>query len=183
MVLLNELIVTHNRLRHPKDIERMVEFVSIGGYYTESMLGQFAKNESLSRVSPLIQIARFEDGKMYVHDGHHRAVSCWLAGRQEMPHDEYQITDWTYQQYLEISHENGWYTPFDPRIHVRTPDFNKFKKEARQRFLESDHSQWINENVHLFREDRKIITVEELSHLGRNIHFSDASHMYMNDGD
>lgn len=162
---IDQLMVTHNHLRHKENLHEMVQYVANGGLWTAEFLKKFSESKGLSRVSPLIQLSRFEDGVVYLHDGHHRAVSTFLAGRYTLDPAEYQITEWTYPEYLEISHANGWYTPFDPRIHTRTPDFAKFKKQAKEKFLIDpiEAEKWILDNQNLYREPRKYKFVSEFA--------------------
>jgi hypothetical protein len=143
----------------------MIRYVSEGGVWTKHYLEEYSQKMGLGRVSPLIQLSRFDDGKVFLHDGHHRVVSTHLAGRSILLPEEYEISEWTYPEYLEINHGNGWYTPFDPRIHTRTPDFGKFKKLAKEKFILDpiEAEKWILENQHLYREPRKFHFVPELA--------------------
>ena len=162
---IDQLIVTHNYLRHKEDLHEMIQYVADGGLWTAEFLKKYSKSKGLNRVSPLIQLSRFEDGAVYLHDGHHRVVSTLLAGRSILDSTEYQITEWTYPDYLEISHTNGWYTPFDPRSHTRIPDFTKFKKQAKERFLIDpvEAEKWILNNQNLYCEPRKYKFIPEFT--------------------
>lgn len=162
---ISQLWVTHNHLRHKENLYEMVRYVAGGGLWTKEYLEEYSRVQGLDRVSPLIQLSRFDDGKVFLHDGHHRVVSTYMAGRHILLPEEYQITDWRYPDYLEINHGNGWYTPFDPRIHTRTPDFAKFKKLAREKFLVDpvEAENWIIENSNLYREPRRYKSVVELA--------------------
>lgn len=162
---ISQLLVTHNHLRHKENLHEMVYYVANGGVWTKEYLAEYSRAKGLERVSPLIQLSLFDDGKVFLHDGHHRVVSTFLAGREILFPEEYQVSHWTYPDYLEINHGNGWYTPFDPRIHTRTPDFGKFKKLAKDKFLTDplEAERWILENQHLYREPRKYHFVPELA--------------------
>ena len=113
-------------------------------------------SDTLTKVSPSIQLTEFEDGAIYVHDGHHRCVSTWIAGRSYLREDEYDLRKWTYAQYLEINGPNRWWTPFDPRIHLRRADVKFFKEEAAKRFQADPHAcvKWIRENHFAYRVDK-----------------------------
>ncbi len=115
-------------------------------------------------VSPLIQISKFPDG-LYVHDGHHRVVSTYGAGRFYLTKDEYEITEWTYGQYLEINLSAGWYTPFDPRTHCRKPNLSKFKKLIRTliKINPEDVEETIRNRFNDYCEPRRIKSVQELA--------------------
>lgn len=154
-----------NDLRHWDDMGEMVAFVKGGGFWTQEYLTEYSDKNKLSRVSPLIAISRFEDGVHYLHDGHHRSAATWLGGRDYLAPNEYVIFPWTYDEYLEIAPQNNWYTPFDPRIHVRTADFSKFKTEAKKRFqIDSKEAiKWLYEHLDDFRTTRTIRSIPELA--------------------
>ena len=165
--LLSDLLVMQSDLRHWDDLSSMIEYVKGGGFWTAEYLSDYAKSKSLPRVSPLISVSSFEDNSDFVHDGHHRCVATWLGGRNYLRDDEFNLTEWKYKDYLEIAPENNWYTPFDPKTHVRTADFAAFKKEARERF-KSDVNvalDWLYKNLDQFRTPRTIHTVPELANL------------------
>jgi hypothetical protein len=163
MLSLSNLWVMQENLRQTNLLE-MIKHVRQGGLWDIEYLTKYSQKNSLSRISPLIQISRFEDNLLYLHDGHHRCVATWLAGRHHLEDSEYQIRDWTYTSYLEINHDNGWYTPFDPRIHVRAADFANFKKQARNKFLlNEDAVKWIESNYDCFRHPRRLNYLPELT--------------------
>lgn len=173
MVKISGLIVTHNDLRNPASLPEMIRYVGQGGFWTETDLASFSKSQRLGRTSPLIQLSRFEDDLIYLHDGHHRTAATYLGGRDYLRDDEYHISDWRYSDYELLSHEKGWYTPFDPRTHVRTPDFGYFKHEARQRFLDGasveDVAKWIADNEARYREPRRFFVLRELASRYRDL--------------
>lgn len=154
-------------LRHWTDIDSMIEYVKNGGFWTKEYLEQYSKLKKLPRVSPIIAISSFEDGQKFVHDGHHRCVATWLGGRDYLRDDEFVISDWKYDEYLEIAPHNNWYTPFNPKTHVRTPDFADFKAEAKVRFGEDakEAVDWLYENLDQFRTLRAINNVADLAKL------------------
>jgi hypothetical protein len=164
MIPLEPLMVMQTDLRHWDHMPTMISHVKSGGFWRSEYLVEYANLNDL-KVSPIIQISRFEDGLIYVHDGHHRCISTWLGGRTYLDSSEYRIRDWKYDQYLEINHANGWYTPFDPRIHLRTADFADFKKKAKEKFLANpaEAEKWIYEHVDYYRRDREIGTVPDLA--------------------
>jgi hypothetical protein len=131
-LILDELIVTQHHLRYPREqIEDMVCFMVGGGRWTRAYLDEYARIKKI-RPSPLIQVSVFEDGKKYLHDGHHRGVATVLGERLFFDDDEFEIRKWTYAEYLEINFAVGWVTPFDPRTHVRHADFGKWKKAIQE---------------------------------------------------
>lgn len=166
MILLKNLIVTHNELRHKESLNEMSNFVASGKIYDKIHLENFSKIKNFSKPSPVIQITQFEDGQLFVHDGHHRIVSCFLGGRFFLADQEYEITRWNYKEYMEISYDQEWYTPFDPRTHVRVPDFNSFKKRIKDKLLSGESmnqiTDWINDNKHLYCCKRLVFSVKDL---------------------
>jgi len=164
-LLLNELIVMQDDLRHWDTIKEMVAFVKGGGFWTQEYLEKYSKKKKLPRTSPLIAITQFEDGLRFLHDGHHRCVATWLGGREILIPDEYQVSSWVYDDYLEIAPQNNWYTPFNPKTHVRTADFGRFKVEAKERFQQDQKEavDWLYDHLDDFRTVRTIKSVPELA--------------------
>lgn len=165
MLPLEDLVVMQDDLRHWDHMGDMIQYVRHGGFWTAEYLKNYSAAMKLPRVSPLIAVSRFEDGKSYIHDGHHRSIATFLGGRDYLREDEYHLTEWAYSKYLEIAPENGWYTPFDPRLHVRTADFADFKHEARDRF-QKDHQtalQWVLDNVNRFRTERRLWSLADMA--------------------
>ncbi len=166
MFEIKKLIVTHNSLRHSGTLKNMIAHVENGGLWDRKSLEEYSKQHGYDRVSPLIQISRFPDKKYYLHDGHHRVASVAAAGRLILHQSEYEISDWSYEAYTVVCHENGWYTPYDVRTQCRTPDFGGFKRLARQKFESGENSeglnQWIQRLSYLYCEPRKIFTIHEL---------------------
>jgi hypothetical protein len=126
---LDRLIVSQHGLRCPgAELRGMMEFVAGGGLWTEAALRAHAARHGLPPPSP-IRLSQFPDA-LVVHDGHHRLVATYLAGRDFLDPAEYRVTRWTYEQYLEINFACGWVTPFDPRTHVRIADFAGWKRRV-----------------------------------------------------
>jgi hypothetical protein len=126
---LDRLIVSQHGLRCPDaELRGMMNFVTGGGLWTEAALRAHAARHGLPPPSP-IRLSQFPDA-LVVHDGHHRLVATYLAGRDVLDPAEYRVTHWTYEQYLEINFACGWVTPFDPRTHVRIADFAGWKRRV-----------------------------------------------------
>ena len=162
---LSNLLVMQSNLRHTNDMSQMISYVANGGFWTQEFLNEYSLRNSLPRVSPLISVTRFEDGLCFIHDGNHRTCSVHLGGRDYLREDEYFITDWKYSDYMEVNPKKNWYTPFDPKTHVRIADFSDFKKEAIVKFkLDYKNAiDWLNENLYRFRTKRVIYTIKELA--------------------
>lgn len=142
----------------------MAEYVKNGGTWDKEALQEYADRENV-KVSPLINISRFEDGVMYIHDGHHRTLATLLAGRLLLYPTEFKITHWMYEQYLEINFEVGWVTPFDPRTQCRKADLQKFKRYVIREAKESPEKaiKLIKKYKLIYAEPRKIFTVRDLN--------------------
>lgn len=117
---INNLIVTQNGLRNLEQVKSMIYFVRDDGIFDRHVI----KNK-------LIAINVFEDGKHYIHDGHHRVAAVYLSGKRDhLYQEEYFITHLPYIRYIEANFDNNWYTPFDPRTHLRLLDFFDFKNNV-----------------------------------------------------
>jgi hypothetical protein len=166
---LNQLVVTQNRLRNTSQLERMKEFAWRCGRFTHDALLAYAVARGI-KVSPLIHIARIvDDGSLLVHDGHHRTVAVWRGGRRFLDPEEYIIAEYTYQQYIDVNFDRGWYTPFDPRTECRLPDFKEFKESVRRlHYLNMPNvaGSYVRARPQAYKEARRITTIEQLSESG-----------------
>jgi hypothetical protein len=167
MIELSSLNVIQNQLRNLDQMCEMIKHVSEGGYFHYSNLLRFNKGKE----SSLIEIAEFEDGKYYVHNGHHRSVAIWLGGRNHLQDGEYYIKRWKYDDYNTINMERQYVTPFDPRTQVRLPDFSAFKRRVLKlkELGEELTIRYIYEHNKEYRRDKTIFSVPELSKTYLNI--------------
>lgn len=160
MLNIASLIVTQHELRYLDHIPQMVEFVKQEGVWNRKTLVDYASRYHPGRISPLIQISRFPDGQDFIHDGHHRLVTTWIGGRKVIFPEEYEVTEWTYDLYLEINLAVGWVTPFDPRTHCRKPDLHDFKKLVKEC---ASPEEMIRNGLNDYCEVRRFRTVEEMA--------------------
>lgn len=159
------LSVTQSDLRHKDALEFMISHVRSGGFWNHESLKKYSQKHNV-KISPLIQITKFEDGRLFIHDGHHRLVSIVLGARNYLREDEFVINNWRYEQYMGINPVNTWVTAFDPRTHLRLADFYDFKKLA---LSKNDLTlEWVLRNSHLYSTERKNVwSVEDLiEHIG-----------------
>ena len=160
---LKDLLPTQDGLRaNPDSLRSMIEFVKNGGVYDQESIRNFDPERS-----NLIYITKFPDGAHFIRDGLHRSVSIWLGRDSKSLHEsEFVIEEFTYNDYNEVAVELGWYTPFDPRIHVRKSDFHEFK-DAVIEIIEKngDAEKFIKENVDMYRLLRtpKHFSVEKIA--------------------
>lgn len=162
---ISDLLVTQNGLRDSKQIKQMTDFVKSDGMFDEDTLGSYAIRNGL-RIAPLIEIARFEDGTLAIHNGHHRACSIYLGRKHHRLYvDEYFVKEWKYSDYTDIVLPY-WITPFDVKTEVRVADLANWKKQVRE-FYKTDGEartiEFINQNKSQFCEARTVIyTVGDL---------------------
>lgn len=158
MISIHELNVTQNVLRDEDQIDEMVDFVRSGGRFNEVSILDYHKKFGNNGYFDLIEVARFEDGKLFVRNGHHRAVAIHLGGRDTIYDDEYHIVDWKYSDFSDINFKVGWFTPFDVRTHVRIADLADFKRKVKKILADQSFSQFIREAAaeNFIRENSKL---------------------------
>lgn len=159
MKSLSNLWVTQGTLREYDQLPQMTDFVRNGGFWTQEALDKYN-----GKPTPLIQISRFEDGQEYIHDGHHRLIATWLAGRYELDDSEYQVKEYTYARYMTAKPQMLFFTPFDPRIHIRKSDFAEFRAKAIYIHQNTPDmlEDWIKEHENEYRETRDVWTITQV---------------------
>lgn len=165
MIPLNIIIPTQDFIRNTRQIPDMVKFVKKEGYFTEEVV----KN-NIDENDDLIRLTQFEDGKLYLSNGHHRLVAMVEAGRKELHEDEFYVERMDYSAFSEIVFERqgkwlGWVTPHDPRIEVRMPNLESFKYQAK--FIYNSKGKdnainFVNLNKFKYCKSRKVFSVEQL---------------------
>lgn len=115
----------------------------------------------------LVRLTRFEDGELYVHDGHHRCVAAYLHHylHQNTPplNLEFSITEWTYADYNTINIEAGYTTPFDVKTEVRVADFSLYREITSG--LQYDCVLLLSEFfAHYYKEQRQMYTIKQMAH-------------------
>ena len=153
---LARLIPTQGDVRCPARVRELVAALRVGCLVT-------------TPDNP-IRIARFEDGALYVHNGHHRVTACVLAGREVLQPTEYAIQDWTYAQYQEINWSAHYLTPFHPPTETRVADLTRFRTavafvETRAGRLAAEA--FIYRHTHLYKRRRCVATFVELAALAQ----------------
>ena len=123
MIAIRNIYVTQNGLRDPGQLDRMVSFVKNGGIFDTSSIKEFG-----GECAKLMHIAEFEDGRLFVVDGHHRLVAMSLGGRNYIHVSECQVRQWKYSDFIEANPSAGWITPFDPRTHLRINQLGEIKR-------------------------------------------------------
>lgn len=154
MNILN-LTISQQGFRSIPQIEGMVRFVAEGGFFTLATL----------KDPRLISIVEFEDGRRFIHDGHHRIAAIYLAGRKELREDEFLLSQWTYEQYRDINLSLRWITPFDPRFQVRACDYEKYKQHiwfVHSEFGESEACLEIKKRCHIYLRPRRSLSIQDM---------------------
>lgn len=148
-----DILPTQDGLRSLVLVENLIKFIISGGIFDQVSLSAIDNNANL------ITLNRFEDGQVFIHDGHHRVAAIWLSGvRDVLLPQEITYSDFTYDRYNRANFSNGWYTPFDPRTHVRVPDFFQFRNHIKI-LSEKDPQQaieYIKLNKSSYLRDRKL---------------------------
>jgi hypothetical protein len=175
---LDNVLVTQEDARNLTQIPGMIEFVKSGGSFNRATLDAWAAGHGLNP-SPLIKISVFEDGQVYLHDGHHRAVSIWCAGREFLQPEEFEVRHWQYSAYTEIAFIDeegyhgrkkgdwmGWVTPFDIATEMRLPDIKEFKDHVKDIYYKQSPQHaihYILTNSRLYKRPREIFYLPELA--------------------
>jgi hypothetical protein len=123
---INDLTITQKGFRSPWQLPQMVEHAALGGKFDVNTLNRHSSGKDVR----LINLVRFEDGRVFIHDGHHRVMAIYLGARDFLGISEYALTDWKYKDYTDIVFAKRWITPFDPRFEVRVSDYTEFKNEV-----------------------------------------------------
>jgi hypothetical protein len=158
---IRDLAVTQCGFRNERQIDDMIVFVSSGGIFSAESLGEHSNGAD----KRLINLAKFEDGRYFIHDGHHRIASIYLGGRKWLHKEEYTVKKWKYSDYTDISFENKWITPYDPRIEVRIPDYEAFKRNVQYCLTnggEKAAEEYIRKRHDTYTRERRVLTIRDL---------------------
>lgn len=163
MLHVDELFVTQKKIRNPEQLARMIEYVQSGGFFTKNCL---SKHKNREKISPLIEVTLFEDGRHFLHDGHHRAASIVLGNRDFLDTTEYRVRKFNYEDYLHPNLVAEWWTPFDVLTTVRLADMTEYKDLINELIAQNvDNSVILNaieHNKHLYIENRdSILTLHD----------------------
>lgn len=168
MVNVDDLYVTQIKFRNPEQLTRMIEFVKSGGFFTSNSLSKYPNK---GKTSPVIKLTSFEDGKLFVHDGHHRAAAIVLGGRDFLDSTEYSIKYFNYSDYTDANLDAKWWTPFDPLTEVRMPDLSAYKESIRLLF-NSEPIEAVLDHIHRYRHlysepSERVLTLRELAEMAK----------------
>jgi|SRR5579862_2367371 len=141
-----QIPITQNGVRDLHKLKNMIAFVRSGGIFNDEYLSE---NHNSDWAKNRISIARLEDGAEYFHDGHHRLLSVWLAGREYLYDDEVEYFDITYAHYHEVNFKTNWLTPFCLKTEIRLPNVHQFKSKVLE-MPQNIAEKWVRENRNMF---------------------------------
>lgn len=168
---ISDILVTQDGLRNYAQMRKMMAFAKTG-YFDEVTLGSYAIRHGLTKAAPRIEIARFEDGIMAIHNGHHRAISIFMGRKlKELHPTEFFIKEWKYKDYTDIVLPY-WVTPFHPMTEIRLFELGDWKDEVRKFYTqrgEKDTVEFILANKHRYAKSRgNLYTVGDLANKVRD---------------
>jgi hypothetical protein len=108
---------------------------------------------------PLIALFQLDDGRLYIHDGHHRSLAIYLSGRSHLLPSEYAITPHTFNTLASVNFDVGYVTPYDPRSEMRLSDFRVFKNEARRIQNDQSNPNRVADAMKYIRDNRSLYCV------------------------
>lgn len=166
---ISELVPTQDYIRNEKQIPGMVKHVEDGGIFDQAAIEAHLPN-SVIRHS-LMRIVQFDDGALFLSDGHHRVIGILEGGRDTLHRDEFFVERWSYQDYLDIvfTYPNGdwmgWITPHDPWQEIRLPELASYKFEVK-RIWKNDGEEaaieYIKGNKDKYCKKRTITSIQQL---------------------
>lgn len=157
---ISDLVVTQYGYRDDAGVMEMMAYVKAGGDFN---------------AKPLISLFSLDDGRLYIHDGHHRSMAIYLSGRSYLKPSEYAISPFTFKQLQTANFDTGYVTPYDPRVEMRKSDFRIFKKTTKQIYEDQANPNREKDALDYIRNNRSLYTIphrpyetipEMVAHLG-----------------
>lgn len=158
---ISDLTITQKGFRSPWQLPQMVEFAALGSVFDADNLNKYSSGKDVR----LINLVRFEDGRVYIHDGHHRVMAIYLGGRDFLDPSEFVVTHWKYKDYTDIVFAKRWITPFDPRFEVRVSDYTEYKREVYAILAvqgEQGAEKYIRDHKESYVMPRRGLTIEDM---------------------
>lgn len=129
-----ELAVMHEGYRLPSfEMRSLLDAARDGVVFSQDVLRGHASSSQ-----QLIAVVRFEDGRLFIRDGLHRATAIMLmrpSGAIEP--EEFSLECMTYDMFCRPAVSIGFYAPFDPRAEVRAADWSGFRASVQGRIASS----------------------------------------------
>lgn len=155
MISISTLNVTQSYIRDPSQIRGMIEYLW--------------EHSNFSDLERKIVIKEFDDGELYIHDGHHRILALYMAFSWDarLHEDEFILKSFKYEDFQKINWSCGWITPFNLREETRLPCVKEWKDHIVYRLLARDCSMgdlesYIYENGNRYKEKRQVNTIRDL---------------------
>jgi hypothetical protein len=150
----------------------MITYARNRGRYNIQELEWYHKTFACDNKPSLIHIAKINE-TCFIHDGHHRVMSKFLAGHKTLRIDEYEVVEYSRNEYIFPCLEKRWFTPFDPFWSVRLPDLTVFRESIQLMQNMNAKRQtmfdFINRSEDLYSEPRLYFTVRQMAQrLGLN---------------
>jgi len=164
-----ELVPTQDYIRNEKQIPGMIKWVEGGGIFDQDSIEAHLPNSSVPH--SLMRIVQFDDGALFLSDGHHRTIGILEGGRDELHKDEFFIERWSYQDYMDVVFTYpdgkwmGWITPHDPWKEIRLPELSNFKFEVKKIWKDDGEGaalRYIQENKEKYCKPRTINSIRQL---------------------
>lgn len=164
MLQINDLLVSQETVDANK-VRSMQGFVKNNGIWRKDVfsLDSYCRHGKEGLLSPLIAITRFENGFLLIQNGHHRCRATSEV-RSFLYDEEYLISDWSIDDYLEINFNRDYVTPFNPITEVRFEDFLQYKKKVLALAVKDQTAAvtYIKEHSHEYKKTRTIERVSQL---------------------
>jgi hypothetical protein len=156
----------------------MIEFVRNGGIFSAEAIRDYCEMRPGPVPRDIYKIAIVilsVDGMpmgFYIRNGHHRAVSILLGGREILLPEEFDIEVRKAEEFKEIHFLNtdgswmGWVTPFDIQTQCRLFNFGEYKAQVRDIYENEGPDQaveFIEANQKLYCEPRRFERVLDLA--------------------
>ena len=159
---IKDLIPTQEDFRSFSKILRMTKFVEKGNAFVPDVLKGFGDDRPILIMN--VRDEQLQDQKLYVHDGHHRILSILLGGRTSLKPLEYKYNSVRMSDYEHASFENGWFTPFNPRLFLRSKNFMEWKmliKHTYDLHGPEEALKVVNKNKEHYTKPRSVHSFEE----------------------
>lgn len=152
---LDSLELIQDGIRSLDTIRSMIKYVRRGGIFHDGV------------VYDTVSITEFPDGRRIIHDGLHRCLSLYLCKKSLLLPNEYHIKYWDYEHYNQISVENGYFTPFNPRCESRLADFGEFKQVVKDMLdnpiIDESIEEFILNHQHMYKTNKNYYNLSDLA--------------------
>jgi|15BtaG_2_1085339.scaffolds.fasta_scaffold00003_78 hypothetical protein len=145
---VDDILVTQSGLRNPKNLASMYKYLTSGKQFHRPV------------------IYHMDDGKYYIHNGHHRLTAMYFAGFFQVDNTMVNIIDFQVSKFQEINHDVGWVTPYNIQTHVRLPNLSSWKKTVeymKKVYTLKEVNRIIEVSGHFYSIPRKIHSIVDFA--------------------